>query len=60
MAIPIAQELLSASSSLRGAMDAAVPLLALLAGIAGAWLHFAHPLPSEHAQDAALAALLVL
>jgi hypothetical protein len=35
-------------------------LLALLAGIAGAWLHFAQSPSSEHEQGAALSALLIL
>ena len=60
MTILVAQQLLPASTSLWRVMDVALPLLAVLVGIAGTWLHVAHPLPSEHEQDAALAALLIL
>ena len=37
--------------------EAAMPLLALVAGLAGAWLHIAHPPSSPQEQDMALAAL---
>lgn len=37
--------------------DAVMPLPALVAGLAGAWLHIAHPLPSPQEQDLALAVL---
>ncbi|MBV1796608.1 hypothetical protein [Siccirubricoccus sp. G192] len=60
MAILLAEELLSAAAALWRAKDVAMPVLALPAGIAGAWLHFAHPPSSEHEQDAVLAALLIL
>lgn len=51
-------ELLPASAALWQAADAALPLLAVLAGLAGVWLHATHPLPVS-GPDAVLAALMV-
>lgn len=58
MTFILAQELHLVSAALWQAADAAVPLLAGLAGLAGVWLHATHPLPVS-GQDAVLSALMV-
>jgi hypothetical protein len=40
--------------------EVAVPAIAVLAGIAGAWLQAAHPPAAAHVHDPALVALLIV
>ena len=60
MAIAALLELLRASAPPPAAAEAAVPVLAVLAGVAGAWLRTTHPPATAYEHDAALLALLVL
>jgi hypothetical protein len=51
---------LAASAAAWPAPEAVVPVLALLAGAAGAWLQAVHPPATAHEYDPAIVALLVL
>jgi hypothetical protein len=59
MPLASALELLQAHGASATA-EALVPLLAVLAGLAGAWLHAAHPPANGFEPDPALVALLVV
>jgi hypothetical protein len=56
----VASELLRALPDPWLAAEAAVPALAVLAGVAGAWLQAVHPLATAHEHDPVLVALLVV
>jgi len=52
---------LAASVALWPTAEITVPAIAVLAGMAGAWLQAAHPpAPAGHEHDSALVALLIL
>ena len=62
MSVAIVPEALAASAAAsRTAAEALAPALAVLAGLAGAWLQAVHPPPaSARERDAALVALSVV
>lgn len=53
-------ELLQAPAAPWSTAEVVVPVLAVLAGVAGAWLQAVHPPATAHEHDPALVALLVL
>jgi hypothetical protein len=57
MAAFAALQALARTDHPRPGAEATMPLLALLAGVAGARLHAARPLPSRRAQEMMLAAV---